>query len=193
MAKVSATFGKVDILVNCAGLAIPRKFEDIDYEQFDLIQKTNLYGPWNMCSALIRDLKERRGYIVNVSSVAGYLGVFGYTDYSASKFGLIGFSEALRSEYEREGVTVSVLCPPDTDTPAFELENKTKPDETKAISGNAKLLSPEQVARALLKGMKKRKFMIIPGFEGKMIRRIKNIVPGLVHYMIQRDIKKVRS
>jgi len=190
METQAVSFGKPDILINSAGLAIPRKFEDISFEQFDLVQKTNLYGPWNMCSALIRHLKDRKGYIVNVSSVAGFIGVFGYTDYSASKFGLIGFSESLRSEFEKEGVSVSVLCPPDTDTPAYAQENKTKPTETLAISENAKLMKPEQVAKVLIRGMKKKKFMIIPGFDSKLARRAKNIAPGLVHYMVQRDIKK---
>ena len=58
--------------------------------------------------------------------MSGLIGIFGYTDYSASKFALIGFSEALRSELGPYGITVSVLCPPDTDTPGLQEENKTK-------------------------------------------------------------------
>lgn len=184
------SFGEPDILINCAGLAIPRKFEDIEYEQFEFIMKTNLHGVWNMTHALIPYLKARKGYVLNVSSIAGFIGVFGYTDYCASKFAIIGLSEALRSEYAIHGVRVSVLCPPDTDTPAFEEENKTKPAETKAISENAKLMQPEKVAKAVIKGMQKEQFLIIPGFDGKLANTVKRIAPGLVHAMLQKDIKK---
>ncbi len=184
------SFGQPDILINCAGLAIPKHFEDISYEQFEYIMKTNLYGVWNMTHTLIPFIKQRQGHIVNVSSIAGFIGVFGYTDYCASKFAIIGLSEALRSEYSKDGVRVSVLCPPDTDTPAFEKENKTKPAETKAISENAKLMQPSQVAKALIKGMKKEQFLIIPGFDGKLALFAKRAAPSLVHALMQNDIKK---
>lgn len=190
LVSTTESFGKPDVLINCAGLAIPRKFGDIGFEQFDYIMKTNMYGPWNTCSALMEHLVERRGYVVNVSSIAGFIGVFGYTDYCASKFAIIGFSEALRSEYQSRGVRISVLCPPDTDTPAFEEENKTKPAETKAISENAKLMMPNQVAEALIDGMKKENFLIIPGLDGKLAYTAKRLAPNLVHYLMQKDIKK---
>jgi short-subunit dehydrogenase len=138
-------------------------------------------------------MKEHGGYIVNVSSIAGFIGLFGYTDYSASKFAIIGFSEALRSELKRYGITVSVLCPPDTDTPGFHEENKTKPEETKAISGSAKLMQPDEVARALLSGMRKEARHIIPSFDGKLIFLLKRLLPGLVEFVMDSTIKKVQA
>ena len=66
--------------------------------------------------------------------MAGFVGVFGYTDYCASKFAVVGLSEALRQELRPCGITVSVLCPPDTDTPGLANEDLTKPAETKAVS-----------------------------------------------------------
>jgi short-subunit dehydrogenase len=69
-----------------------------------------------------------------VSSVAGQVGVFGYTAYSASKFALTGFAQCLQMELKRDNVYVSLLFPPDTDTPMFVEENKIKPAETKEIS-----------------------------------------------------------
>lgn len=193
LSKAVSAFGEPDILINCAGMAIPRHFQDISFEQFDFIMKTNLYGIWNTTHSLMPYLKARKGYLVNVSSIAGFIGVFGYTDYCASKFAIIGLSEALRSEYDMHGVSISVLCPPDTDTPAFEEENKTKPAETKAISENAKLVQPEIVAQALIKGMRKKQFLIIPGFDGKLANTVKRVAPGLVHTLLQNDIKKAKK
>ena len=86
-----------------------------------------------------------------------------------------------------------MLCPPATDTPGFEAENKNKPDETKAIAGNAKLLSPDMVAMALLKGMKKNKFLILPGFDGKLTRFLKRFFPWLIDLVMEVNIKKAQK
>jgi short-subunit dehydrogenase len=190
MTKAVNSFGVPDLLINCAGRAFPNYFENITYEQFDETMKINLYGIYNTVSCLVPHMKEQGGYIVNVSSIAGFVGVFGYTDYCASKYGIIGFSEALKSELKKYNIAVSVLCPPDTQTPGFELENITKPEETKAISANTKLLKPEEVAGFLIKAMQKKKFMIIPGFDGKLTFLIKRLFPGIVEFIMDRSIKK---
>jgi short-subunit dehydrogenase len=138
-------------------------------------------------------MKQAGGHIVNVSSIAGFIGIFGYTAYSASKFGIIGLSECLRNEMKPYGIKVSVLCPPDTDTPGFVRENLSKPEETKAISGNAGLMSPEQVAQALIKGMNKGAFLIIPGIEGKLIHLVKHLFPGFVGSVLDYQVRKYRK
>jgi 3-dehydrosphinganine reductase len=193
LSRAVADFGVPDVLINCAGRAYPRAFEEITYEQFDETMKINFCGMWHTISTLIPYMKKRGGYIVNASSILGFIGVFGYTDYSASKFAIIGFSEALRSELKPYGIRVSVLCPPDTDTPGFHEENKTKPEETKAISGSAKLMQPDEVAHALLNGMRKEERYIIPGSEGKLILLAKRLFPGLVESIMDSTIKKVQA
>ena len=90
-------------------------------------------------------------------------------------------------------VTVSVLCPPDTDTPAFEVENRTKPEETRAISENAGLMQPEDVATALLKGMQKKQALIIPGLNGKFSNLAKRLAPNLVEWVMDRSIRRVQK
>ncbi len=186
-------FDGCDVLINCAGRAYPKYFEDITYKQFEETMKINFFGVWNTCSFLVPYMKQRGGYIVNTSSVAGLVGVFGYTDYSASKFAIVGFSEALRSELKRYNITVSVLCPPDTDTPGFAVENRTKPDETKEISKSAKLLTPDQVAVALLEGMKKKKFIILANFDSTVTWIIKRYAPCIVEKVMDYQIKKVQK
>ena len=179
-----------DLLVNCAGIAYPDYFEQLSPTIFDDIIRINLTGTWNMLKALV-PIMQRGSVIVNVSSVAGLVGTFGYTAYAASKFGIIGMSEALRNELSLKGIRVAVLCPPDTDTPQLEAENRTKPPETRAVNGNAGILQPEQVAKALFRGLKhRRKFIIIPGFQGKMIYLLKRILPGVVYSMIDMYAKK---
>jgi short-subunit dehydrogenase len=88
---------------------------------------------------------------------------------------------------------VQVLCPPDTETPGFETENTTKPEETKEISKSAKLLMPEEVARQAVKGMEGNKYMIIPGFDGKLTYFIKRHFPTIVDLIMNGAIKKVQK
>ena len=193
MSRAVSKFGVPELLINCAGTVQPYYFEQITYQQFDEIMKVNLYGSWNTITALLAHMKKKGGYIVNVSSMSGLIGTFGYTDYSASKFALIGLSEALRSELKQYGIKVSVLCPPDTDTPLLEKEQRTKPEETKALTAKTKLMKPDDVAEATIKGIKRNVFLIIPGFEGKLVYLLKRLFPRLVDFVQDREIEKVRK
>jgi 3-dehydrosphinganine reductase len=187
-------FGAPDLLINCAGRALPHYFEDITYAQFDESMKINLYSIWNTVSVLVPSMKRRGGgAIVNVSSMCGFMGVFGYTDYCASKFGIIGLSEALKQELQSQNITVAVLCPPDTDTPGFAIENVSKPLETKALSAGAKIMQPDEVARELIEGIRRGTFMIIPGTDGKLTYFMKRHFPALVELIMRRGIRKAQK
>ena len=194
MAEAVERFGIPDLLINSAGKAVPRPFEEISYEQFDDIMRTNFYGAWSTIQALLPHMKKKGGgHIVNVSSMAGFIGVFGYADYGASKFAMMGLSETLRMELRQYNIRVSVLCPPDTDTPGYELENRTKPPETWAIGETAKLIEPEVVARALLKGIRKERYMILANAEGWLIYLTKRYTPFVLDWMLARAVRKAQS
>lgn len=194
MAEAVDRFGIPDLLINSAGKAVPRPFEEISFEQFDDIMRTNFYGAWSTIQALLPHMKKRGGgHIVNVSSMAGFIGVFGYADYGASKFAMMGLSETLRMELRQYDIRVSVLCPPDTDTPGYELENRTKPPETWAIGGTAKLIEPEVVARALLKGIRKERYMILANAEGWFIYLTKRYAPFVLDWMLDRAVRKAQA
>lgn len=191
LGKTAVEFGRPDILINSAGVSCPQRFEDIPYTKFDEIMRINLNGTWNTVSILLPHMKERGGSIVNVSSVAGYIGIFGMTAYSASKYAVIGFSEALRSELKQFGISVSVLCPPDVDTPMLERAEKIKPEETKAISSAASIMKPLDVARDVINGMERGQFLILPGFGTKYTYFMKRLFPGLVESIIDGKVRKV--
>ena len=191
--EVVVEFGAPDILINSAGIGHPAIFEDIDYATFDKVIKINVHGTWNTVSLLAPYMKDKGGYIVNVSSVAGYIGIYGMAAYSTSKFGVSGLSEVLRSELKRFNISVSVLCPPDVDTPLLEQSDRIKPEETKAISATASLMTTEEVAIALLKGMSKNEFMIIPNFGGRFTYVMKRVFPGLVNYIVDSKVESFRK
>jgi 3-dehydrosphinganine reductase len=180
------------ILVNSAGLGGAFHFEDLTYTRFDDTMKINVYGMRNTVAALLPFMKKSGGHIVNISSIGAVLGVFGDTAYSASKFAVIGFSECLRAELKRFNINVSVLCPPDTDTPMMRNPDTAKPLETVAISGNAGLKSAEYVAAAMYKGLERKRFIIIPGISGKLIYLIKRFIPALPEAFMDRTIRKIQ-
>ena len=194
MANAVEEFGAPDLLINSAGKAIPRPFEEISYEQLDDIMRTNFYGAWSTIHALLPHMKKKGGgHIVNVSSMAGFIGVFGYADYGASKFAMMGLSETLRMELRQYNIRVSVLCPPDTDTPGYDLENRTKPPETWAIGETAKLIEPEVVAGALLKGIRKERYMILANAEGWLVYLTKRYTPFVLEWMLDRAVRKAQA
>ena len=177
-------------LFNCAGRALPDYFENISPEQLENSFRLNILTAWNPIQICLPYMKPYGGIIMNTSSVAGFVGVFGYTDYSITKFGLIGFSEALQSEVEQYNIKICVLCPPDTDTPGYEQENINKPKETLAISENAKLMLPEDVAKAAIREMEKGKFILLANTESKLTWWLKRLFPGLLRFIIQLDVRK---
>jgi len=192
LSAAAAEFGAPHVLINAAGRAYPRRFQDVTPAQFFETLAINLHGIWHAVQTLAPHMKAQGGLIVNVASLAGLIGVFGYTDYCASKFGVVGLSEALRSELKPSNIRVLVLCPPDTDTPGFQEENKTKPIETRAVSGGT-AMRPEAVAEALVRGMEKERFLIIPGLGNRLAYLVKRLWPGLIFGVMDRTIRKVQS
>ena len=163
-------YGIPDILINSAGIGTADYFEKISYESFDAVMKINVYGTRNTVSAVLPYMKQNgHGHIVNLSSAAGLMGMFGYSLYSTSKYALIGFSECLRSELKPYHIQVSVVCPPEVKTPFIEEEVKTLPPEARAVKRLAGCLQPEYVAKKIVKGIEKNRFLIVPGLLTKLL------------------------
>jgi 3-dehydrosphinganine reductase len=193
MKKAVKETGDPFILINSAGLGGAFHFEELPYARFDDTMKINVYGTRNATAALVPSMKKAGGHIVNISSMGGFIGVFGYTAYSASKFAVVGFSECLRAELKRYRINVSVLCPPDTDTPMMRTQGMARPKETIAIAGNAGLKTAEYVAGAMYRGLEKKKFIITPGISGKLIYLLKRLFPALPEMLMDRTIRKVQA
>jgi len=189
-----AECGPTAVLINSAGIVRPGYVEKLPIADMEAEIKINYLGTVYMIKQILDGMMERRsGWILNVSSLGGLKGIFGYAGYSGSKFAVVGFSEALRSELRPYGITVSVLCPPDVDTPTFEEENKVKPPETSRISEGGKVMQPEDVARTAMSGLAKGSFIIIPNTPGKLFRFANGVAPSLLDWLFDRTIDKVRE
>jgi len=186
--------GVPDVLVNSAGVIYPGEFTSMPLQHFDVNLTCGYWSVINPCRA-VAPLMEARGsgHILNVSSVAGYLGIYGYTGYSSAKFAVVGFSEALRFEMRPAGVRVSCVCPPDTDTPALTFEHTLRPPETDVIAGNIKPVPPSKVADAIVAAIGRDKFMVIPDALSAFYFRLKGLLPELFLAIVDSDVAKARK
>lgn len=183
-----------DVLVNSAGVIVPGEFVSMPLENFEANITNGFWSVVYPCRAVAPGMVERgSGHIVNVSSVAGYLGIYGYTGYSAAKYAVMGFTEALRFEMKPHGVRVSVVCPPDTDTPALAFEHTLRPKETDVIAGNIKPITPEKVAAAVVKAVDRNDYLVIPDALSAFYFRLKGIAPEIFFAIVDGDVKKARS
>lgn len=162
--------GPVDYLVNCAGSAVSQRFEETPLSDFDKMMRTNYLSAVQATRAILPTMKQRKsGSITFVSSIAGVVGMYGFSAYCPAKFALLGFAEALRMEVKHHGIDITVCFPPDTDTPGFHEEQKTKPVETKLICGQAGLYSANSVAQSMLQDILERNFVSTIGLDGRFI------------------------
>lgn len=111
-------FGRIDLLVNNAGVGMMKHIEDYTEAEWDTIQAVNLKGAFLCTRAVLPVMRRQRsGYVVNISSIAGKTGFGGSSAYSASKFGMVGFTESLLEEAIRDNIRATVICPGYVDTP----------------------------------------------------------------------------
>jgi 3-dehydrosphinganine reductase len=180
--EVTRRDGLPDLVINSAGITHPGYVEELSLDIFRAMMEVNYFGTVNVVKAVLPGMMARRsGHIVNISSGAGFLGVFGYSAYGASKYAVRGFSDVLRAEMKPHGIRVSVVFPPDTDTPQLAYETPFKPPETKAISGSAKVQSPEAVAAATLNAVRRGRYIILPGFDIWLFYHLNNLLGNAVY------------
>ncbi len=191
--EIQRVSGAPDVLINSAGITYPGYVQDLPVEIFRQMMEVNYLGTVHVIKAALPALIARgSGHIINISSVAGFLGVFGYTAYGASKYAVRGFSDILRAELKPLGIRVSVVFPPDTDTPQLAYETPLKPPETRALAGNAGLLSAETVARVILHDAARGRYLILPGLETKVLYYLNNLLGNGVYPLMDRLIARAR-
>ena len=159
-----------DVLVNAAGIVHCGYFEELSMEDFYRTVGVDLYGTVNAVKAVVPTMIERKkGHIVTFSSVLGFAASFGYTAYCAAKFGVRGFTDALRHELKPYGIHVSCVFPQDTDTPQLYQEREMQPLEARRVAEGAnRVMDAHRVARRVVRDMARRRKYILPGFKIKL-------------------------
>ncbi len=192
--ELESESGPVDILICCAGTALPGRFLEVELDEFRAQMDLNYLGTVAALRCVLPGMVERdRGHVVVTSSTAGLLGVVGYTGYGPTKWAIRGLAETLRYEVTPRGVRVAVLYPPDTDTPGFAIENTRKPPETVAVSGSIKPVTADVVARALLRGIERNRENIAVDALTKVLVRWGALLEPAIRASLKRTIAKAVS
>ena len=186
--------GPCDLLVTSAGIVTPGRFWELPDNEFTRHMDVNYFGTLWPVRAVVPGMIERRaGTIVMISSFAGLLGVYGYGAYTPSKFAVRGLAETLRMELKPHGVHVAAVYPSDVDTPMLAAENELKPPETAAVSGNAKLQTPDQVVDAILRGIRRKQATILCDRSSALLAELAGAAPWAARLVTDRSVAKAQS
>ena len=185
-------FGRIDALVNNAGMSAHARFEDVtDLGWYETLMRINHWGSVWCTHAALPHLKASRGRIVAVASLAGLIGVPGRTAYSGTKFAMTGFFEALRVELADSGVSVTIAYPGVVATEiryrGFNADGRPAGKSGLDESG---AMSVEECARLIVDGTESRKRDIVMSAKGKLGRWIKLIAPSMVDRMAMKALKQ---
>ena len=180
METTTKFFGGIDILINNAGISMRALLKDVSTETLRKVMEINYYGSVYCTKYALPSLIERKGTIVGVSSIAGYRGLLGISGYSASKYALQGFLEAVRTELLGEGVHVMWVCPGFTTSNIRHAaldKNAEAHGDTPMDEG--KLMSAEECAEHILRAIRKKKRTLVLTFTGKRTVFMNKFFPGL--------------
>ncbi|MBB5394300.1 SDR family oxidoreductase [Mucilaginibacter sp. AK015] len=163
------TFGKIDVLVNNAGISMRALFNDVDLAVLKTVMDVNFWGAVYCTKYALPAITATKGSIVGVSSIAGYKGLPGRSGYSASKFALNGFMDALRVENLRTGVHIMLACPGFTSSNIRNTAlDKNGVQQGESTLEEAKMMTAEEVARIIADGVENRDRTLIMTLQGKL-------------------------
>jgi len=188
-------FKRIDTLFNNAGITIWAKFEDMQtLLPFEKVMKVNYLGSLYCTYYALPFLKESRGRIVAVSSMAGKTGVPYRSGYSATKFALVGFFETLRIELARYGISVTIIYPDfvktDTRLRAFGADGKPLLD--RPMREGKSMMTVEECGQIILNATAKRRREVVMSLRGRVAQWIKLIAPGIVDRIAERAVKGMK-
>ncbi len=163
------TFGRVDAVVNCAGVVIPGAIDTCPAEDIATQIDTNLGGTINVTRAFTPLFKRQRsGQLVLIASLAGLVPLPGESIYAASKFAVRGFAHSVAHELDGDGIAVTVVCPDSTRTRMLEIEAG---EAGSSLSFSSAPLEPEEVAGAIIGALRRPRLEVtVPDFRGRLIR-----------------------
>ncbi len=189
-----AQYGRLDYIFNNAGIGVGGEARDYSYDDWRKVINVNLYGTVNgVAEAYPIMVKQGFGHIINTASLAGLTPSAGEVSYAASKYAIVGLSNALRVEGAGLGVKVSVVCPGFIKTPIFYTSKFVKLDREKLLELMPKGIAPEKCARVILRGVGNNKATIVVTPLAKFLWLLQRISPGLMLWIWRQVIKKMRE
>lgn len=184
-------FGKIDVLINNAGMSMRALFKDVDLAVLENLMNINFWGTVYMTKYALPEIVKSQGSIVGVSSIAGYRGLPARTGYCASKFAMTGLLTTIRNEHLKDNVHVMIASPGFT---ASNIRNTSMTADGTAQKetplDESKLMSAEECADIIVNGIAKRKREIIMTTQGKFTVFLTRLFPALMDKVVYNHFKK---
>ena len=192
--KTIQKYGKIDVLINNAGVSMMALFADSDLKVMHKLMDVNFWGTVYCTKYALPYLISSNGSLVGVSSVAGFHGLPGRSGYSASKFAIHGFLETIRIENLKNGLHVMLIAPGFT---ATEIRRHALladgSEQGESPRDEMKLMSPEYVAKWILKGIKRKKRNVILTLEGRLTAIFQRIIPNTIDKAFYNALSKEKK
>lgn len=184
-------FGRIDILINNAGISMRALFDEVDLDVVKKVMDINFYGVLYATKFCLPEIKKNRGSVIGISSIAGFRGLPGRAGYSSSKFALNGFLEVLRTELLKTGVHVMTACPGFT-TSNIRVRSLTKDgsQQNESPRDEKKMMSAEECATHIYKATLKRKKILILTTQGKLVVWLNKWFPSFADKMVYNAMAK---
>lgn len=183
-------FGRIDILINNAGLSMRASFEDLKLEVIHRLMDVNFWGCVYCTKYALPYLLESHGSVVGVTSIAGFVGLPGRTGYSASKFAMNGFLDTIRTEHLYDGLHVMTFAPNFTASNVrFAALTADGSPQGKTPREEGHMMTAERVAELMLKGLRKRQNLVVLTLLGKATVALQRILPKFVRSIEYRMMK----
>ena len=187
----AAKYGRIDVLVNNAGLSMRALFDEVDLDVLRQLMDVNFWGAVYCTKYALPYIQSAKGSIVGVSSVAGIHGLPGRTGYSASKYAMHGFLETIRVENLKKGVHVMIAAPGFTASNVrFSALTADGSAQGESPRDEKKMMTAGEVARRIAKGIARRKRTLVMDFNGRAATQIKKIAPSLLDRMFYNHMAK---
>jgi dehydrogenase/reductase SDR family member 7B len=192
--KTLEQFGRIDMLINNAGISMRALFQDVDLEVFRKVMDTNFWGTVYATKYCLPEILKSQGSIIGISSINGYRGTPARTAYTASKYAMNGFFESLRTEVMHQGVHVMVAAPGFT---ASNIRNNalTAHGQTQGESprDEGKMMTSEEVAGQILKATLRRKRDLVLTTQGKLAVFFNKWAPSFMDGVVYREMAKEKD
>jgi len=192
--RVIDTYGQIDLLINNAGISMRSMFETVDLQVLKTVMDINFWGTVYACHAALPYLKQSKGGIIGISSIAGYRGLPVRTGYSASKFAMNGFLEALRTELLDTGVHVLTACPGFTASNIRSASLLSDGSQAGAsMREEGKMMSAETVAKEIRKAYLAHKKTLVLTFQGKLTVFLNKWMNGWLDRIVYNTLKNEKD
>ena len=189
-----ATFGGIDVLINNAGISMRALFKDTEISVLKSVMDVNFWGTVYCTKYALPEILKTGGSIVGVSSIAGYKGLPGRSGYSASKFAMNGFLDALRVENLKTGVHILTACPGFTATNIRNTAlDKNGEQQGESTLHEEKMMTSDEVAINIADGVENRSRTLVMTDKGKLTVFLNKFLPGLLDKLVFNTIAKEKN